>query len=807
MSEALNTRRGEDAPHPIGVGTSVEELEKGLQISVVIPTRDESGNIRPLLDRLLPALAERRSEVIFVDDSSDDTPEVIEGSAGRWPGLHVRCIHRSPGERKGGLGGAVVAGLREAGAPVAVIMDGDLQHPPEVIPALVEKVERGVADLVVGSRYTAGGESSGLSGRTREAVSRLSTLLSRAVFGRRLKGVSDPMSGFFALRLASLDLDSLRPMGFKILLEILARSDLSASEVGILFARRNAGVSKAGFGEGVKFLEQLAKLRLVTLLSARKRRALGFAAVGVAGIGVNSAAFWAMNGPARMNVLVAAALSTQVSTSANFAGVEYFVFKEPRHHRMWKRYLGFSAVNNAVMLGRLPFLALLTGIVGVPGLLSNLITLVASFAIRFLVSDRVIYGEGGGMSVAEMGDTKRVGPVLVSQSQPGEGRSERTAPRGAGRDWPYRYDVHGVLRIGSEVELPELAYFCLGEVIGNPGRFSEDLAISVSGFGGFHNRARLYRSSGLGSIRWEEQVGPLAANFSIEMSRPMKVVASPTLARSPHVLYTNVVEPLLRFALVEKGYMLLHSASIKLNGAGVMLSARTDTGKTGTVLRLLGLPGSRFLSDDMSIVDETGTVLSYPKPLTISDHTLRAVDAGRLSRREWAWLRVQSKVHSKEGRAFAMRLAEHNLPIMTINAWAQRILPPPKYDVYRLVKCTTAKAVSVSEVFIIERGIAHHSLVPLAQAVDEMLANTEDAYGFPPYRYIAPWLSINGQNAQALLRKERGILESAMTGVLIHRLGSPDFSWAKDISDITMGREWRISFPGSSSSFLADSEP
>ncbi len=685
-------------------------------------------------------------------------------------------------------------------------MDGDLQHPPEVVPALVERIEQRVADLVVGSRYTAGGASSGLSGRVRGAVSRLSTLLSRAVFKDRLKGVSDPMSGFFAVRVVSVDLDSLRPMGFKILLEILARSDLSASEVGFSFAERNAGASKAGFGEGVKFFGQLARLRFATMLSAQQRRAFGFAAVGFAGIGINTVAFWVMNGPGRMNALAAAALSTQVSTTANFGGVEYFVFKEPKKHKMWTRYLGFSALNNAVMLGRLPVLALLIGMLAVPALLANLITLLGFFAIRFFVNDRLIYRKGGGMSVAEMGDTRRIGPVLVSQSPDSDGRPDRAVVQAASADWPYRYDVHGVLRIGSEVELPELAYFCLGEVIGNPGRFSEDLAIRVGGFGGFHNRARLYRSPTLGAIRWEEQVGPLAANFSIEMSRPVKVMASPTLARSPHVLYTNVVEPLLRFALVEKGYMLLHSASIKLNGAGVMLSARTDTGKTGTVLRLLGLPGSRFLSDDMSIVDENGTVLSYPKPLTISDHTLRAVDAGRLSRKEWARLKVQSKVHSKEGRAFAMRLAEHNLPIMTINAWAQRLLPPPKYDVYRLVKCTTAKAVSVSEVFIIERGIAHHSLVPLAQAVDEMLANTEDAYGFPPYRYIAPWLCINGQSAQMLMRREKAILESAMTGVLIHRLGSPDFSWAKDIANLTLGREWRVSFPDGSSSFLADSE-
>ncbi len=771
-----------------------------------MPTRNERDNIGPLLDRLAPALAGRRAEVVFVDDSSDGTPEVIASGPVR-PGLAVRCLHRPPELRHGGLAGAVIEGLRAAAAPIAVVMDGDLQHPPEVVPALVEPVECGDADLVVGSRYSAGGEASGLSGMVREIVSRSSTCLSHLVFHRRLKGVSDPMSGFLAVRIAALDLDRMRPMGFKILLEILGRSSLVVREVGFSFGERNAGASKAGFREGVSFLVQLARLRLASTFSVKVRRVAAFGGVGVAGLGVNSAAFWVMNGPGRMNVLLAAALATQVSTSANFVGVERFVFGGKRRRGIWSRYLGFSALNNVVMLGRLPVLVLLVSILAMPALLANLITLFGSFVVRFVVNDRVIYGEGVGMSVVDIGEAKRVGPVILTPSTD-RNEGDRPAVRlGLGRDWPHRYDIHGILHIGSEVELPELSFFRLGEVIERPGSFVADLEIRVRAFGGFHTRARLYHSVSSSAIRWEEHLGPLAANFSVDMSGPVVVTASPTLARSPHVLYTNVVEPLLRFALVEKGYMLLHSASIKLGGAGVMLSARTDTGKTGTVLRLLGLPESRFLSDDMSIVNSDGTVLSYPKPLTISDHTLRAVDAGRLGRAEWARLRVQSKVHSKEGRAFAMRLAEHNLPIMTINAWAQRILPPPKYDVYRLVKCTTAKAMSVSEVFIIERGIAHHSLVPLCQAVDEMLANTEDAYGFPPYRYIAPSLEMNGNRADALLSKERGILVSAMTGAQIHRLASPDFSWGKDIAGISAGREWRAAFPGSISPSLADLEP
>lgn len=411
------------------------------------------------------------------------------------------------------------------------------------------------------------------------------------------------------------------------------------------------------------------------------------------------------------------------------------------------------------------------------------------------------------MSVVGLGEKRRVGPVLVATSRDREASPatpERPSKSGEAR---YRYDLHGILRIVSEVRLPELDYFHLDGVIGRPEVGPPDIVVQVGAMGGLHGHARLVQDRGSGMLRWEEQLGPLSANFSIHAGRPMEVWTSPTLARSPHVLYTNVIEPLLRFTLLERGYMLLHSAAVKFGDFGVLLSARTDTGKTGTVLRLLGLPGSCFLSDDMSIIDAGGGVLSFPKPLTISDHTLRAVDATRLSHGEWSRLRIQSRIHSKEGRAFAMRLAEHNLPIMTINAWAQRLVPPPKYDVQRLVECKTARAMSISEIFVIERGVAHHSLIPADQAVEEMLANTDDAYGFPPYRYIAPHLEVNGQDAAMLLRKERGILASALDGVRIHRLGSPDFAWAKEIARTAAGRSMSRTPSDLPEPRLADLEP
>jgi dolichol-phosphate mannosyltransferase len=248
------------------------------------------------------------------------------------------------------------------------------------------------------------------------------------------------------------------------------------------------------------------------------------------------------------------------------------------------------------------------------------------------------------------------------------------------------------------------------------------------------------------------------------------------------------VEALLRFVLVARGYMLLHSACLELDGRGILMSALTDTGKTGTVLRLLRENRSRFLSDDMTILDAEGTALCYPKPLTISQHTLRAVNAGDLTPKEWRKLRVQSRLHSKEGRGIGTRLGEMNLPIMSLNAATQYVVPPPKYVVERLVPCDWTTSVRVQDLFIIERNSFGLSDIDRQGLVDELIANTDDAYGFPPFRYFAPALVVGTAAYDELRMQERKILEGALRGIRARRLATPDFTWADHIPNLTRDR-------------------
>jgi dolichol-phosphate mannosyltransferase len=229
-------------------------------MSVIVPTRNEVGNIGPLLDRLENALRGIDAEVLIVDDSDDATPEIARQAAAH-SALPIRVHSRPEGQRHGGLGGAVLVGLTHACGPVCVVMDADLQHPPELLETLL-RVSRTGVDFVIASRYVGSGRSEGLDGWHRRAVSKLATWVARSVLRPELAGISDPMSGFFLVRRSCLDLPSLRPQGFKLLLELLVNSpQASVTEVPYTFDARHSGVSKAGLGEGLTYLRRLAELR------------------------------------------------------------------------------------------------------------------------------------------------------------------------------------------------------------------------------------------------------------------------------------------------------------------------------------------------------------------------------------------------------------------------------------------------------------------------------------------------------------------------------------------------------------------
>lgn len=225
-----------------------------LEISLIIPTLNEGPNLRPLVERIALALNGRSYEILIVDDQSrDNTPEICHELGYQYP---VRLLIRD--HPRNGLSGAVLHGMSQARGKILVVMDADLQHPPEAIPRVVQPLLDDQADFVIGSRYVEGGTIEEGWSVFRALNSRVATLLARPFAGK----VHDPMSGFLALRRADyLSARRLTPLGYKIGLELLCKTRAKrVLEVPIHFKKRHAGESKLSLKEQFRYLEHLSRL-------------------------------------------------------------------------------------------------------------------------------------------------------------------------------------------------------------------------------------------------------------------------------------------------------------------------------------------------------------------------------------------------------------------------------------------------------------------------------------------------------------------------------------------------------------------
>jgi dolichol-phosphate mannosyltransferase len=226
------------------------------RLALVIPTLREAANLPGLLTDVRSALDPLGIdyEIIVVDDDSrDGTEEIVSAISLEDP--RVRLLVRK-GER--GLSGAVLYGWQHTDAAILGVMDADLQHPPELLAALVSAILAG-NDMAIGSRYTAGGEV----GQWNPIRKWLSAVAVWATWPIQRVGIraKDPMTGFFLLRRECIDGIEFQPSGFKLLLEILVRGHIrSVAEVPLAFGSRSRGASKANFKVGWDYAKLLARL-------------------------------------------------------------------------------------------------------------------------------------------------------------------------------------------------------------------------------------------------------------------------------------------------------------------------------------------------------------------------------------------------------------------------------------------------------------------------------------------------------------------------------------------------------------------
>ena len=314
-----------------------------IELSVIVPTYNERPNIGELVRRLDIALHDLRWEAVFVDDDSPDgTADEVRALAQTDP--RVRCIQRL-GRR--GLSRAVIEGVLSTAAPVVAVIDADLQHDETVLPEMLARLHGGAAqspaDLVVASRYSAGGSLEGWDAE-RARMSRLATTLANRMVPT---GLTDPMSGFFVMRRASFDaaVRRLSGEGYKLLLDLLASTPtpLRVAEVPYAFRPRVAGESKLDSAVLWEFSLLLIDKKFGRWIPARF---LLFSLVGISGVFIHFAVLTLLYQVIGMAFTTAQASATVVAMTSNYAFNNSLTYRDQRHRGLgwWRGLLTFYAI-------------------------------------------------------------------------------------------------------------------------------------------------------------------------------------------------------------------------------------------------------------------------------------------------------------------------------------------------------------------------------------------------------------------------------------------------------------------------------
>ena len=344
----------------------------------------------------------------------------------------------------------------------------------------------------------------------------------------------------------------------------------------------------------------------------------------------------------------------------------------------------------------------------------------------------------------------------------------------------YYYNIHDIIRVESDVILHELEYFKSKEFE------KSDLSVKTSDSlqGGLRFRRKIIedRSNNSHKILYTEHFGSAGAQFSIEFGERVRVTINKLISNSKHVLYVNLVEPLLRFLFISRGFILLHSACLDKNTSGLLISAPPDTGKTTTVLKCVK-KGFSFLSDDMTIIRLPNEAMCFPKPMTISAHTFKTAVSVSTRDTERS-LRLRSLVHSKTGRAFMHKLGKLNVPIFTINTIGQSVVRPPKYSINSILPdAKIKKDTKIDNLYFLKRESNEFIQLDTSTALDLAVENSDDAFIFPPYSELLKYISINGRTAFELLEEEKKLLNSFLSGISCYMVKSETRAWFKMISE------------------------
>lgn len=357
-----------------------------VSLSLVIPTYNESKNIRAIaeiLSGLLDQAMPEDYELIVVDDNSPDrTWELALALIPEYPQLRVM---RRTEER--GLSTAVIRGWQAASGQILGVIDGDLQHPPKVLLQLLSAIEQG-ADIAVASRHIEGGGVSSWS-FIRRFLSRGAQLLGLVILPQVIGRVSDPMSGYFMVRRSAIAGHTMSPVGYKILIEVLGRGRIDKiAEVGYVFQERREGESKVTWKQYVDYLHHLAKLRISQGRIGRLRRRINFpigrfirfGLVGASGVFVDLAVFYLLRRFVGLGLTRSTIISAEVAIINNFLWNDAWTFSDmSSQQKGWrkriKRFLKFNLICLAGVILQTLIVNFLFNVLGVNEYLAKIVAI------------------------------------------------------------------------------------------------------------------------------------------------------------------------------------------------------------------------------------------------------------------------------------------------------------------------------------------------------------------------------------------------------------------------------------------------
>lgn len=342
-------------------------------ISIIIPTYNEKTNIWVLADRIRGALNGEAYEVLFVDDSTDDTPRVLECLTQQYP--EFRYIHR---DNEKGLATAVIRGFQEAQGDLLAVMDADLQHPPELLTEMLSAVQRGY-DLVLPSRFVNAGGDKGLK-LHRKIVAKGARLIAQLSL-KKVRKISDPMSGYFMLRRHVIEQIEWNPIGWKILLEILVKGIYDkVMEIPYEFQERYADESKMSLKQQLLYLMHVGRL---IGSSPEDRRLFMFCLVGLLGVLVNAVAFKLLYEGFDFIVLWSGFSSALIAMTSNFILNDWLTWPGDKPGTLWIRYMKYVLISTAGIGISLATLYMVHTKLGLGAQIANLMGILAATGWNF----------------------------------------------------------------------------------------------------------------------------------------------------------------------------------------------------------------------------------------------------------------------------------------------------------------------------------------------------------------------------------------------------------------------------------------